>query len=269
LARRPLRALELAPHWPRLLDVVCWISEHPRPGIYLRQVDLPGVHSKFVEAHRAVLSELLDLALPNEASESVRGGVGGFAARYGFRDKPLRLRFRVLDPHLQLLPGTTCPDVTLDAANFAALQLPLRRVFITENEINFLAFPNAPQAIVLFGAGYGWEALAEAEWLGHCALHYWGDIDTHGFAILDQLRSRLAQTRSFLMDRETLLIHEAHWGEEPEPVKHDLPRLEPAERELYDELRTGQLRPRLRLEQEHIGFNWVAQRLNDVLSASE
>lgn len=269
LARRPLRALEIAPNWPQLLDVVRWISEHPRPGIYLRQVDLPGVHSKFVEAHRAVLSELLDLVLEEASTAASPGGIGGFAARYGFRDKPLRIRFRLLDPHMNLLPGATCPDVTLDAASFAALQLPLRRVFITENEINFLAFPQVSQTIVLFGAGYGWEVLSQADWLKRCALHYWGDIDTHGFAILDQLRSRFGQARSFLMDRETLLAHQAHWGEEPEPVKHDLPRLDPIERQLYDDLRKGQLGPRLRLEQERIGFHWVARRLNQVLNAPD
>jgi hypothetical protein len=65
---------------------------------------------------------------------------------------------------------------------------PSQRVFITENETNFLAFPEVADAIVVFGAGYGWEALARASWLHRCQLHYWGDIDTHGFAILDQLR---------------------------------------------------------------------------------
>src|SRR5690606_16560278 len=46
LARRPLQALALADYVERLLDVVAWIAVHPRPGVYLRQVDVPGVHSK-------------------------------------------------------------------------------------------------------------------------------------------------------------------------------------------------------------------------------
>jgi len=49
LARRPLQAIELTDRWPRLLAVVCWLREHPRPAIYLRQVDVPGVDSKFIE----------------------------------------------------------------------------------------------------------------------------------------------------------------------------------------------------------------------------
>ena len=32
-----------------------------------------------------------------------------------------------------------------------------------------------------------------------------GDIDTHGFAILDTLRARFDHVESFLMDRDTLM----------------------------------------------------------------
>jgi hypothetical protein len=47
LVRRPLRALELADEWRRLLEIVAWIENHPTPGVYLRQVDIPGVHTKY------------------------------------------------------------------------------------------------------------------------------------------------------------------------------------------------------------------------------
>ena len=72
LERRPLRALELAAEWSRLLDVVAWLQAHPRPGVYLRQVDLSGIHTKFIESQRGVLAELLDLALPAEAIDPAR-----------------------------------------------------------------------------------------------------------------------------------------------------------------------------------------------------
>ena len=42
-------------------------------------------------------------------------------------------------------------------------------------------------------------------WLRRCAVHYWGDIDTHGFAMLARARRALPQTESLLMDRDTLL----------------------------------------------------------------
>ncbi|PKM16374.1 MAG: hypothetical protein CVV12_03805 [Gammaproteobacteria bacterium HGW-Gammaproteobacteria-2] len=261
LEKRPLQALELAAEWPRLLAVVAWLVEHPRPGIYLRQVDLPGVHSKLIETHRGVLAELLDLALPAEAVDRSNTGISQFAARYGFLEKPTRIRLRVLDPAIQAVPGLACPDVTLDADSFSRLQLAVQRVFITENETNFLAFPQVRDAIVIFGAGYGWEALARSHWLHHCAIHYWGDIDTHGFAILDQLRGHFGHVDSLLMDRATLDAHAAVWGNEDKPLLVDLQRLTPEESVLYDNLRDNRIRVGLRLEQEHISFHWLARRL--------
>ena len=255
-------ALELGNEWSRLLQIVSWLHAHPRPGVYLRQVDIPGVHSKFIEAYRGVLTELLDLVLPPEAVDAMASGASQFALRYGFRDKPLRIRFRMLDPeHARLATGPE-QDITLDAASFARLDPGITRVFVTENEINFLAFPKIKDSLVIFGAGYGFAMLAQASWLARCQLHYWGDIDTHGFAILDQLRAQFDHVESFLMDRATLLAFEPQWGEEAMQSLRELPRLKPEERALYDDLRDNRLRKRLRLEQEKIGFHWVESALS-------
>ena len=253
--------MPLADAWPRLLAVVSWLQAHPRPGIYLRQVDLAGVDSKFIEAMRGVFSELFDLALAPEAIDPGVTGASQFCRRYGFKDKPLRIRFRLLDPQIALLPGACEQDIGVTQAAFERLDLPVRRVFITENEVNFLAFPPLPASMVIFGAGYGFEVLAGARWLQHRQTYYWGDIDTHGFAILDQLRAQLPQVQSLLMDRATLLAHAAQWGEELQPVLRDLPRLTVEEGVLFDELRDNRLRVGVRLEQERIGFGWLQQAL--------
>ncbi len=265
LEKRPLQALALHQEWPRLLDVVNWRATHPQPSIYLRQIDLPGIHSKFIEAYRSVLAELLDLVLPPEEVDNSRTGTSQFAARYGFLDKPVRIRFRILDPGITTFSALETPDITLDANSFSQLRLPAQQVFITENEINFLAFPPCDNAIVIFGAGYGWDALSRAQWLSQCNIHYWGDIDTHGFAILNQLRHRFGHVQSLLMDLPTLEAHREHWGTEDQPITADLPLLTAEERNLYDQLRDNRIRSGLRLEQERIGFNWLQQQLRELL----
>ena len=262
LGDRPLQAIALTPHWPALLDVVEWMRQHPQPGIYLRQVDIPGIHTKFIEGHKAVLSELFDRALPAQAIAGQHKGASQFCARYGFLEKTAALRFRVLDPALALLPGPDMPDITLDAVSFSRLDIAVTRVFVTENETNFLAFPSVPEAIVIFGKGYGWETLGRAEWLSRCTIYYWGDIDTHGFAILDQLRRKFGHVESLLMDHQTLDAHKALWGQESRQVVHDLPCLTPEERRLFDELRDNRPGVGVRLEQEHVGFG----RLENALS---
>ena len=264
LIKRPLRALDLADEWTRLLAVVQWLRENPRPGIYLRQIDLAGVHTKLIEGHRGVLSELLDLVLPAEAIDSACSGVAGFCRRYGFRDKPPRVRFRVLDPNVRLLPGREEQDITLTRRSFSSLELPFSKVFITENEVNFLAFPAIPEALVIFGAGYGFDNLASAPWLNEKEIYYWGDIDTHGFAILNQLRRFFPHTRSFLMDRRTFLVHRRLWGQETKPETANLDRLNEEEAALYHQLRDNHWGERIRLEQERIGFDYLCNALDSL-----
>jgi len=257
----PLRALDLAADWERLLDFCLWLRAHPRPGIHLRQVDLPGIHTKFVEGHRGVLAEWLDRLLPPEAIAPEATGARGFERRYGFAEKPERVRLRVLDPALELLPGTAGEQIELEAATFARFAPGATRVLVTENEIDFLTLPPLPGVVAIFGAGYGFDALAGADWLHDCRVDYWGDLDTHGFAILDQLRALLPHVRSLLMDEATLLAHRAQWVTEERPNTRDLPRLSDAERLVYEGLRDQRWGERVRLEQERIGFGWVLRHL--------
>lgn len=269
LERYPMKALELTEDWPLLLDIVDWMQAHPRPDIYLRQIELQGIHTKFIETHRAVLMELLDCVLPPETIDTEAAGVSRFCRRYGFRDRPLRIRFRILDPELALLSTGTDQDISVSQDAFSRLNLNVSRVFITENEINFLAFPELPGSMVIFGAGYGFEVLAPASWLHRCSIHYWGDIDTHGFAILDQLRVHLPNVKSFLMDRKTLMAHNLQWGSETHPLRRNLARLTAEESALFEDLRDNRIRPALRLEQERIGFGWVKTELKSLIASKQ
>lgn len=263
LERRPLTVLQHAEHWPRLLDVLTWFRDHPRPGIYLRQLDIPGVDTKFIEGQRGLLTELLDHVLAEEAIDEGATGVRAFERRYGLRPKPPLIRFRVLDPILAI-QGLT--DLSVPPEQFASLHLSVQRVFITENEINGLAFPDCPASVVIFGLGYGLDRLRDIPWLHHATIHYWGDIDTHGFAILNRLRSAFPHSRSLLMDRATLDAHSLLWGQEPEDRRFlgELPRLTDQEARLFTALRDDTLGNRIRLEQERIGFDWVRSAVDFV-----
>ena len=261
LTKRPLKVLQLADDWPLLLAVVEWIKQNPKPNIYIRQVDIEGVHSKFIETHRGILTDLFDQILSKDAINTEATGISQFAARYGFREKPLSVRFRILDSNHFILPGNGNQDITMDAATFAVLPTDIRHVYITENEVNFLSFPVVRDAMVIFGSGYGFAALTEVSWLKQCRIQYWGDIDTHGFAILDQLRSIYNQTESLLMDRATLFQFKALWGFENKPQQRDLKRLTEQEQSLYDDLRNNRITKNLRLEQERIGFEYACQAI--------
>jgi hypothetical protein len=214
-----------------------------------------------------VLAELLELALPANAINAELTGGAQFARRFGFLDKPLRVRFRWLDPRLAGWIREGDGDYTVSQVAFAGMRPDVEHVFVTENEINFLSFPSTTNSLVVFGAGYGFDALANVEWLRACKLHYWGDIDTHGFAILDQLRSHHPHATSFLMDRQTLLMHQAQWTQELQPTVRNLLRLSTDESSLYDDLRWRRLSDEpVRLEQERIDFRWILSARNACLA---
>ena len=117
-------------------------------------------------------------------------------------------------------------------------------------------FHPTPSAIVIFGLGYGLERLARVSWLSERRIHYWGDIDTHGFAILNRLRHHIPTARSLLMDRATLDAHRRLWTQEGRNQRFmgELDRLTNDEWQLFDDLRQNRLGDRVRLEQERVSF---------------
>lgn len=276
LYKRPLKLLDLLPVYEKLIKVHSKMISTRARGIYLRQLSVAGVDTKFIEQHRDTLAEWLDLTLPTESIDNGYQGIKGFARRYGYREKPLRLRLRSLDsccpfpvdlgkaihaPDGKKYKGLSQADVTMDIAVVGELQPTHKRVLITENEINYLALPKIPATLALFGSGYGWQSLQDVSWLHTVQVLYWGDLDTHGFAILDELRAQLPHVQSLLMDRDTLLAHETYWGHEPSPTDRKLDRLTEQEHRLYTELVNNRYGNNIRLEQEQLDFDCVARTL--------
>jgi len=251
LARRPMQALKLADGWDKLLATVRWIDEHQSPGMYLRQVDVPGVDTKFIERHTGVLAELLDLQL---APGRIDEGATEFARRYRFRRKPDYVRFR-------LPGGKGFSELCVRAEELTEPPAALSRVYVVENEITYLAFPPPAAAMVIFGGGYAVDVLEPLGWLARLDLVYWGDIDTHGFAILNRLRRRFGHARSMLMDRATLLAHRSQWVTESRPTSARLDLLDDAEADLYRDLVDGAFGLSVRLEQERISFAAIERAL--------
>ncbi len=257
---RPLKVLELRAVWDLLVETVMWIDVHTAvSSLYVRQLDVPGVDTKFVERHRAVLSSLLDLRLDPSRIDPAAEATD-FLGRYGFRRKPSYVRFRVLDP----AAGAGFSEMTVRAQELARLPIAQRRIFAVENEITYLAFPDVADAAIIFGGGYAISALSPLGWLAGRDLAYWGDLDTHGFAILNRLRREFPSTRSMLMDRQTLFAHERQWVTEPSPSAGPLDHLTAAEQRLYADLVDNTFGAAVRLEQERIQFSAIQEALEQL-----
>ena len=74
LSQKAGRLLDYGGAWQQLLAVVAYFKKNPKPNCYLRELDISGVDSKFLEQHRKIVGELLDQLLPASAiDESVTG----------------------------------------------------------------------------------------------------------------------------------------------------------------------------------------------------
>ncbi|OFZ66252.1 MAG: hypothetical protein A2V79_05925 [Betaproteobacteria bacterium RBG_16_56_24] len=243
--------------WHKLLSVAAWFIAHPLPDIFIRQIDLPGIDSKFIEQHKTQLIVLLDALLPPSA---IKREAKSFERRYGLRFDQHLIRFRLLDPSIALA-GLT--DLTLPLEDFCRLELPLEYVFITENKVNGLAFPTFPGSMVIFSLGYGVGSLAVADWLKTKRIIYWGDLDTHGFEILSRLREIFPYVESMLMDRTTLAENRTLCVPEASPIKEIPTFLTDAEQNTFNALSSPD-GIALRLEQERIPFGQIEAFLRDM-----
>ncbi len=240
--------------WGDLLAVCSYFLQHPRPGLYIRELPI-NVHTKFIEQHRSILRELLEQLLPPEAI-SVQAPT--FEQRFGLREKESLLRLRLLDHQLHTHHGLPLNELSVPLSQSAALDLLRGQCcIITENEMTFLTLPAQRNTFALFGGGFQVSSLKDISWLAECPILYWGDLDAQGFQILSSLRALFPHVTSLMMDRETLSTFSAFCVPgTPSPVRQ-LPHLTAAEHDLFLHLTENNLR----LEQEHISHAYAVKKL--------
>lgn len=235
---RAIAALE-SDDFLRLVDVLAWLRDNPASGRMVRELPIRGIHTKWIEARRGLVESL----------HRVITGADGL----GLREPSPLMRMRFLDPALAL-GGLT--DVSAPVDDLARLAIRPDRVYVFENLATVLAMPHVPGAVAIHGGGHRVDLVARLPFAQ--SVTYWGDLDSHGFAILHQLRARGVNATSVLMDTETLFAHEDLWVGDPEPNTAVFGHLTAEE---STTLRLLSSEGNLRLEQERIPWEYAVARL--------
>lgn len=244
----------------RLIGVLRWLDMNPASGLYPRQIPVPGIDSKWLTGRARFLGDALAALRPGADASR-------FAARAGLRELPDRVRMRIPDPALAVFLGGL-DDLAVPIEQLATLAIPVRRVLIVENLQTGLACDDLPGTLVLMAKGYAVQFASRVPWLARVPVFYWGDIDTHGLAILDRLRAHLPHAISVLMDEETLLScpPDRLGREDTVHPSATLPRLSTAEHAFYARIRSGSHGTSIRLEQERIDWCYAITRLRAELA---
>jgi hypothetical protein len=247
----------------RLMSLLAWLEWNPKSGLYLRQLPVEGLDTKWLEKRTGLVATLLRAlraAVPEDESD--------FHELCGLRKPAHRVRVRLLCPALRTVVGGLC-DIEAPVGELAKLPITPKAVVIVENFETGLALPNMSGVAVVMGLGNAVSALGTLPWLLEANAVYWGDIDTHGFAILDRARRAVPHLRSVLMDEATLHSHRALWVQEASQCPNaPLEALTAEERSCYDNLRAHTWGQRVRLEQERLGWREAMETLMQTLGTS-
>ena len=237
--------------WESLLKVCEYFKDTPQPCLYIRELPI-NVHTKFIESNKGVIRELLDIIIPEYIDVNEKHFESRFHLKY---DEPL-VRFRILDEGISLELFGGVNDLSIPISEFHQLSLPIQTVYVVENKINMLTFPNKRSSIVIWGHGFGVEVMKDVEWLKTKKIYYWGDLDAQGFQILSEIRTYFRQVESFLMDRDTFDLYFDNETGTKTNVEKDL-CLTQEENELFKHLKENNYR----LEQEKIPFEYASRMI--------
>jgi hypothetical protein len=242
-----------------LSKVLLWLCDNPDSNLYIRQIPVSGIDSKWLESRKSLVCELLAMIHGDQLGDS------DFFKRCGLKPQPQLLRMRLLDKNLRSrFNGIS--DISAPLEEIAGLDIAPVIAFIVENIQSALAFNDLKNSVVLMGLGYGVDVLGKIPWLRQARCVYWGDIDTHGFAILNRARSYLPHLETTLMDEATLLNHRELWVEEKEQhTSTELPFLTGAELILFQLLKNNTLGQHIRLEQERIRWDEAWNALQKII----
>jgi hypothetical protein len=246
--------------WTGILKVCKYFIENPAPNLYIRELPI-GVHTKFIENNKGIISELLNNILPPENINQAFTGVSDFEKRFNLKYPEPLVRFRILDKQISETCFSGITDVSIPVSQFERLHVPVERALIVENKTNLLTIaltvPKMEKTIVIFGSGYEVQILKNVVWLKNIELLYWGDLDVQGFEILSQFRGYFPHTQSVLMDRETFEEFFEQDSGTPTKITGKL-NLTTDELQLYELLKINNWR----LEQEKVRLSYVKEWLN-------
>jgi hypothetical protein len=245
----------------RLNSLLQWFLDYPHSGLYLRQLPVPDVDTKWVEKRQGVISELVRHLF--DAPDTAR-----LHQVCGLLTEPTRIRVRVLCPKLRVQLGGLC-DIEAPVGEIASLPIRPRVCIVVENQSTGIALPDIADAVVFMRLGLAVDQLDPVEWIREASLQlYWGDLDTHGFVALARARRRYPAMLSILMTEETLLSHRPMWVREGSPGRvESFESLSRAELDVYQGLRTNRWGMQVRLEQERISWPIAMEHLLPLCSA--
>jgi len=256
--------------WHSVCLCVNYLFQNTSSNLYLRQLPVK-VHTKFIENNKSLIQSLLVVSEPDVSDSIEENKKTSFESKYGIKEKPVLVRFRSLDKKILLNANNLqvsemilplCDFEIFDKSNIFSR---IKRIFIIENEMVYLSFPEIADSICIWGHGFTATVFKSCNWFDKKEIFYFGDLDEHGFLILSDFRKYFPLAKSFCMDSRTLKTFDSFCSKGKSLSGNFIPQnLTEEEKLIFTELHNSASNNRDRLEQEHISNDYIEDALWDV-----
>lgn len=238
----------------QLLQLLPQLKYGMGQGLYLRNLAISGVDTKFIEQHFKLIELLLNYLYENKIYQC-----GGLLVWLNCQEKPSD--WLLVKPLCQKTQSNLAnlPILRLNSQTLLGYELPSNNILVVENEQSCLALTHIPNTIAVAGGGKNVNWL-KAEWLKHKKVYYWGDIDCDGLFILNLARQYCPHMIALMMDKNTVLIHQ-HLMVNDSGLINEVPLFLTAdEKALFIALKNGEFMGN-RLEQERLSPVFIQAQL--------
>lgn len=238
----------------QLLQLLPQLKYGMGQGLYLRNLAISGVDTKFIEQHFKLIELLLNYLYENKIYQC-----GGLLVWLNCQEKPSD--WLLVKPLCQKTQSNLAnlPILRLNSQTLLGYELPSNNILVVENEQSCLALTHIPNTIAVAGGGKNVNWL-KAEWLKHKKVYYWGDIDSDGLFILSLARQYCPHMIALMMDKNTVLIHQ-HLMVNDSGLINEVPLFLTAdEKALFIALKNGEFMGN-RLEQERLSPVFIQAQL--------
>lgn len=246
--------------WQKACAVAAWLTDNPSSNLYIRQIPLsPSISSKFIEDNKNIIHSLI-------TREPIKIS---FEADHGLLGKQTTVRFRSLCKEVSLKLGSIAPkELTLSIEDFctfskSGLISKLKNIFIVENEMVYLTFPEYKNSICILAQGYSANVLKLCDWLKDFELYYFGSCNENSFDVLSSLRSFFEKIKSFCMNKTVIEDHSQYLQKGAVLHSQSIPNdLTYEENQTFLLLRDNPLKNEL--DQENISIEYIQKALEQL-----
>ncbi len=239
--------------WTNAVAVVAQLAAGAGEAMMVRQLAVPGVHSKWIEQHAALLGLMIGVPTDRTLGSPLTRLIDHIGLT--IRETPIYVALR-------------CPQLRASAAGLERLaasasvlnssSLRPESILIVENlEPGHTITADLAGVAIIHGLGSSAPIVSHLRWIAAAStVLYWGDIDRAGLSILASARRAGIPATALMMDEATLDSYpQFQHATKTQAPTYDIPvGLTAAETVLYSRLNShheasGQ---DLQLEQEHI-----------------